>query len=195
MCDTQNNGKGGYPWCGNRELQGTADGFQYYVGSKLRIEWTVQHGVGANANSISNVILQYSCDSEASTTDANKFYRAMPGIRDGYPTGALGEADNNNPGQYKRATFTSRQQNEDGTNTIPCPSSVGCPAPNFGDANLDNTASAYLAFFNDNKTTAAADGNGNFVRLNSGSMRRSSTTVTFASIDPGTKVCTLRIKS
>jgi hypothetical protein len=168
MCDTQNNAKGGYPWCGNRELKGTADGFQYYVGSKLRIEWTVQHGVGANANSLSNVIIQYSCDSEASATDSDKYIRSMPRLRDGYPTGALAESDNNNPNQYKQATFVSRQQNEAGTNTIPCPSSVGCPGPNFGDTNLDNTAAAYLAFYNDNTTTAAADGNGNFVPVEFG---------------------------
>jgi hypothetical protein len=92
----------------------------------------------------------------------------MAGIRDGYPTGALAESDKNNPGQYKQATFISRQQNEDGTKTIPCPSSIGCPEPNFGDTSLDNTEAAYLAFYNDNKTTDAADGNAKFVPVEFG---------------------------
>lgn len=130
MCDTQNNDKGGYPWCGNASLTGATDGYQFYAGSIMRIEWTNQHSCGPNSNAWCNVILQYSCDStnDGNTNAANLNYRAMPNIRDGWPTGPLTDSDGNqnNAGQYYRATFNSTGQNTDGTNTIPCPSGDGC---------------------------------------------------------------------
>lgn len=43
----------------------------YYAGSKLTLEWTNQHGAGANPNVHSEVIIQYLCDDVA------------PGLRDG----------------------------------------------------------------------------------------------------------------
>jgi hypothetical protein len=39
LCDTQNNARGGYPWCGDRQVQGTSDGYYFYTGSVMTTEW------------------------------------------------------------------------------------------------------------------------------------------------------------
>ena len=43
LFDSQNNGKGGYPWRGDRELANAPDAMKYTEGSTLRVEWTAQH--------------------------------------------------------------------------------------------------------------------------------------------------------
>ena len=49
----------------------------YYAGSHLTLEWTNQHGAGANPNVHSEIIIQYLCDDTA------------PGVRDGILIGHL----------------------------------------------------------------------------------------------------------
>jgi len=176
LYDTQNNAKGGVPWCGNRELQGKWDGFRFYTGSVIKFEWTSQHGQGPDSNVDAQAIIQIACDGQAGSTTAEKYAAAgdpnwkyytqigapaggVPDAtvraRDGYPTGALAESDANNAGQYVQATFQSAGQNGDGTNTIPCPSSIGCQGPNFGGTSLDTDSTQYLAWY-DNMTAANA---------------------------------------
>jgi len=72
LFDSQNNGKGGYPWRGDPKTQ-TSDPVTYYVGSKLRVEWTSQHGCGANPNLHCELVIQAACED------------TMPAVRDGYP--------------------------------------------------------------------------------------------------------------
>lgn len=55
MCDTQNNGKGGYAW---------GPKMYYYAGSQLMVEWTNQHGCGPDSkqrNVHCELVLQYTC--------------------------------------------------------------------------------------------------------------------------------------
>lgn len=167
LFDSQNNAKGGVPWCGDRELIGKWDGFRFYTGSTIRFEWTAQHGAGPNNDVDAQVIIQAGCDKLVGSTsqadfdnvgDAwNKYWLQlgppsnMP--RDGYPTGALAESDANNAGQYKQATFTSAGQNGDGTNTVPAPASLGIQAPNFGGTALDTNPAVFMAFY-DNLTAS-----------------------------------------
>jgi len=107
LFDSQNNDKGGYPWRGDRELQGQADPMNYYEGSSLRMEWTNQHACGGDDSTYCVLTLQYSCEND------------LPGIRDGYPTGALNDADANNNDYdppYMKASF--QNNNNDGTTRI-----------------------------------------------------------------------------
>jgi len=79
------------------------------------------------------VIIQYGCED------------TLNHLRDGYPSddSPLTASDNNNAGYFK-ATFTDNSA--DGTDRIPCPSTVtGCQG-NFGDS-LDTNAAQYLAFY------------------------------------------------
>lgn len=92
--------QGGYPWRGNRRARGEPDPMVYYEGSKLRLEWTMQHACGSNPNVHCQVIVQYACED------------TMPSLRDGYPTGDLAELADG----YRHATFTSN--NAAGTTTI-----------------------------------------------------------------------------
>jgi hypothetical protein len=171
--DSQNNAKGGYAWQGDRELIGMWDGPQWYAGSDLRIEWTLQHAAGPNADVDAQLVIQASCDSPHGTTvdaikaktgdDMAEWYAHIGGnyLRDGYPTGPLEDADNNNAGQYQRASFQSQGQNDDGTQTIPCAASVGaggCPGPNFNDADMDNTPDKYNAFYMSDASTGGITG-------------------------------------
>lgn len=137
--DTQNNAAGGYPYCGNASTVGDTDGLELYVGSMLRIEWTVQHSCGPDADALCTVVLQYACDD------------TMPHIRDGYPSGDVVQSDGANPGYFK-AEFQDTKQNNDGTNRIPCPSSVSGCSGSFGDA-LDTDEDLYMAFFNGEDTS------------------------------------------
>lgn len=60
----------------------------YYVGSKLPIEWTAQHGCGTNPKEHCEMILQYACED---TLDANQEFRFEEYVgapRDGIPRGA-----------------------------------------------------------------------------------------------------------
>jgi hypothetical protein len=130
MMDSQNNGKGGYPWAGNATST-SGDPMIYYVGSILPIEWTLQHSCGPGSNAWCNVIVQYACED------------TMPNLRDGYPQGDVVISDNQNPEFYLKRLFASAQQDEeDGTNTIPCPNANrqgwNCPNPNFNDAQLND---------------------------------------------------------
>jgi hypothetical protein len=73
LFDSQNNAKGGYACpraVGGPET--VTPRMYYYVGSKLKIEWTSQHSCG-NPNNNCEVVLQYMCADSA------------PGLRDGTP--------------------------------------------------------------------------------------------------------------
>jgi hypothetical protein len=155
LFDSQNNAKGGYPWPGNATWT-VADPLTLYVGSVLHVEWTLQHSCGPDSNAWCNVILQYMCN------DTN------PYIRDGYPTGVIAMSDTTqNNGEYDAygywlRTFVSQGQNQDGTNTIPCPSNlptnVGCPGPNFG-TSLDSGPMASLeSFYSGQAVTSTQSG-------------------------------------
>jgi hypothetical protein len=50
---------------------------EYYEGSELRIEWTMQHGCGRNPLLHCNMVLQYACED----------HPHMTGLRDGKTTG------------------------------------------------------------------------------------------------------------
>jgi hypothetical protein len=71
LCDTQNNGKGGYCW---------GPPMSFYEGSYLVIEWTAQHGCG-NPRLECNIVIQYMCTSD---TDAETVR-----IRDGTTTDTI----------------------------------------------------------------------------------------------------------
>lgn len=110
LFDSQNNAAGGYAWRGDATST-TADPITYYHGSKLRIEWTLQHQCGSGDVNKQNVhcqlIMQYACEND------------MNALRDGYPEGNIVASDNNNAG-YQRRAFSGRGgQNDDGTNRIP----------------------------------------------------------------------------
>merc|ERR1711916_298853 len=53
LFDSQNNDRGGY----------NVGSLFYYVGSVVTLEWTNQHGGGANGKTHSDLIIQYMCDS------------------------------------------------------------------------------------------------------------------------------------
>lgn len=73
LFDSQNNAKGGYQW---------GDTMTYYEGSLLQIEWTVQHGCGADHPNVDcNMVLQYMCG---------------PWIRDGTEQGTPNTIGTNN---------------------------------------------------------------------------------------------------
>lgn len=69
LFDSQNNAKGGY-------CRGPA--MDFYAGSNLQIDWTVQHGCGRSYVSMCNMVVQYMCQ----TSDADDYHR----IRDGTTT-------------------------------------------------------------------------------------------------------------
>ncbi|GAB5361023.1 hypothetical protein AAMO2058_000678800 [Amorphochlora amoebiformis] len=115
LFDSQNNGKGGYPWRGDATVK-TADPLTYYVGSKLRIEWTVQHSCGANPNIHCELVIQAGCSD------------SMPALRDGYPqsnncwdSNSLGQGGQDNINCGTKGKFIARkfQFNNEGTSTIP----------------------------------------------------------------------------
>jgi len=72
LFDSQNNAKGGY--CIGPQMQ-------FYEGSQLSVEWTVQHGCGSNPKLICNMVLQYMCGS----SEADPLVR----IRDGVTTDTI----------------------------------------------------------------------------------------------------------
>ncbi|KAI9091555.1 hypothetical protein DFS34DRAFT_323892 [Phlyctochytrium arcticum] len=89
LFDSQNNAAGGYQVgdacdgpcqkIATQEYDDTVPGarkgvMQFYEGSELQIEWTNQHGCGANSRLHCNVVLQYMCEDTA------------PGLRDGTTT-------------------------------------------------------------------------------------------------------------
>ena len=124
LFDSQNNGKGGYPWRGNPVVNSMADPITYVSGSELEIKWTDQHGCGDNPSTHCTVVLQYACEN------------TMPGLRDGFPTGGTQDqpdGGNYNPA-YRQGTFQNNGQNQDGTNTIPDDlTGAGCVAKETGD--------------------------------------------------------------
>ncbi|KNC99755.1 uncharacterized protein SPPG_05133 [Spizellomyces punctatus DAOM BR117] len=102
LFDSQNNGNGGYqagddcttPCQDNNQnydanaagaLQGV---MQFYEGSELQVEWTNQHGCGANPRLHCNLVLQYMCEDSA------------PGLRDGLTTNTI--VENPNDPQFMR---------------------------------------------------------------------------------------------
>jgi hypothetical protein len=108
LFDSQNSGTGGYPWAGDPTHLGEPDPVTYYHGSILRIQWTQQHGCGANEHSDCTVIIQYGCESD------------MPGLRDGYPMGDIVDSDPNSSDYYKLRQFAGFSgQNAAGTQAIP----------------------------------------------------------------------------
>jgi hypothetical protein len=122
LFDSQNNDKGGYPWQGDRTASGALgrapDPMTYYVGSTLQTEWTIQHGCGDNPSTTCDLVIQYACED------------TLPGLRDGWPTGGLTEAD---PGAatagkasgwetraFKNNVGKSPEFGGDGTDRISC---------------------------------------------------------------------------
>jgi len=89
LFDSQNNAAGGYACpraVGGPETE--TKRMYYYVGSKLKIEWTSQHSCG-NPNNNCDVIFQYSCVEQ------------MPGLRDGTPTNQNDDATDSLTAQNK----------------------------------------------------------------------------------------------
>ena len=132
LFDSQNNGNGGYPWRGDREVTNAADPMVYYEGSDLAMDWTLQHACGADPSTYCQVVIQYACEEYSSAaqlvaTGPNADDRIgvanSAGLRDGYPSGPQADAGGNNGQnnaniQYKKATFTVNG-NAAGTDTIP----------------------------------------------------------------------------
>ena len=54
LMDTQNNGKGGYGYGGDKD--NVADNLKYMVGSELTMEWTSQHSCGGPNNQCDIII-------------------------------------------------------------------------------------------------------------------------------------------
>jgi len=136
LFDTQNNAKGGYPWRGDPKKKNIDDGMIFTTGSEVHIKWTNQHGCGANPTTHCTTVIQVGCDGTAKRdgTAYTKEEReepdysggTLPGIRDGYPTGAVqtqangqNDNDNNKEPKYLERIFQNAGQNQDGTNTIP----------------------------------------------------------------------------
>ena len=71
LFDSQNNNRGGY--------NVGVDSLTYVEGSKLQIEWTLQHACGAGSGVHCEVIIQYACDDQ---------------IRDGDITATIPESEN-----------------------------------------------------------------------------------------------------
>lgn len=105
LFDSQNNGKGGYPWRGDRTLNGSPDPLVYYEGSELNLEWTVQHGCGPSTKTSCMINIQLGTEF------------TMSGLRDGYPSGGLQDVPGNNNDGREEGKFNTN--NQDGTNTIP----------------------------------------------------------------------------
>lgn len=122
MFDSQNNGNGGYPWRGDATTVAGPDPLGYMEGSVLELKWTQQHACGrplepgSTETTHCNIVIQYACEGDT-----------LPGLRDGYPTGATqtqannngNNDDNNQAPQYLERIFQNNNQNQDGTNTIP----------------------------------------------------------------------------
>jgi len=124
LFDSQNNGKGGYPWRGSSRVRAAPDPLTYFSGSVLRIEWTSQHGASGNPNVVGDYVIQYGCDTIAdnlrTSTRAADSGATLPGLRDGYPDSATEEeVDGNNPGYLQRRFSGEAGQNQQGTSTIP----------------------------------------------------------------------------
>jgi len=79
LFNSQNNAKGGYCW---------GPALTYYASSRLSIEWTAQHGCGANPRMYCNMVIQYMCEDK----DADAFHK----IRDGTTTDTIPD-DSNGP--------------------------------------------------------------------------------------------------
>jgi hypothetical protein len=77
LFDSQNNAKGGY--C-------VGPAMSYYAGSLLSVEWTNQHGCGANPKLYCNLVIQYMCsESDAAATAL---------VRDGTTTDTITNDEN-----------------------------------------------------------------------------------------------------
>ncbi|GAB5366596.1 hypothetical protein AAMO2058_001156800 [Amorphochlora amoebiformis] len=121
LFDSQNNGKGGYAWRGDPTGKGVGDPITYYVGSKLRVEWTNQHACGGNPDIHCELVIQYACDD------------TLPGLRDGYPNSDecydSSQNNQNTPApcvSNNRTTWAARKfvrAGAEGTNQIPNPNS------------------------------------------------------------------------
>jgi len=108
LFDSQNNAKGGYA-C-PRAVAGQAADAQtqtmyYYVGEKIPLEWTNQHGGGDNKNLHSEVVLQYAC---TDTLDPAGDFNAADGTvgtpRDGIPQDGNDAATDQIPDNIASAT-------------------------------------------------------------------------------------------
>ena len=108
LFDSQNNAKGGYA-CPRAVAGQNADQqtqkMYYYVGEKLPLEWTNQHGGGDNKNLHSEVILQYAC---TDTLDPTGKFNAADGTvgtpRDGIPQDGNDAATDQIPNNEAAAT-------------------------------------------------------------------------------------------
>jgi hypothetical protein len=72
LFDSQNNAKGGYCW---------GPEMTFYERSLLSVEWTTQHGCGANPKLVCNIVIQYMC----TANDADLLTR----VRDGATTNTI----------------------------------------------------------------------------------------------------------
>ena len=117
LFDSQNNAKGGYACpravggpnapASPTETSETNQKMYYYVGEKLPIEWTNQHGAGDNKNLQSEIVLQYAC---SDTLDPENVFMAQPNDIVGTPRDGI-----------------PRDGNDAATNTIPNNAADGVP--------------------------------------------------------------------
>lgn len=115
LFDSQNNNQGGYACRGDPAFtvneQPAQDHQIFYAGSRLRIEWTSQHGGGGNSKTVSQTILQTACED------------TLPGLRDPVAQGEIIDAANGQTeGQFFKRAFI--HNNEQGTASIPNPDEI-----------------------------------------------------------------------
>lgn len=104
LFDSQNNAKGGYA-C-PRAVGGPiimTPKMYYYVGSKLPIEWTSQHGCGSNPKEICQAIIQYACEDTLDPTQEFRSGSYVGAPRDGTPTDAADDATDTIPATVEAA--------------------------------------------------------------------------------------------
>ena len=108
LFDSQNNAKGGYACpraVGGQAAAAQTPNMYYYVGEKIPLEWTNQHGGGDNKNLHSEVVLQYAC---TDTLDPTGQFNAADGTvgtpRDGIPQDGNDAATDQIPDNVDSAT-------------------------------------------------------------------------------------------
>ena len=104
LFDSQNNAKGGYA-C-PRAVGGPiimTPMMYYYVGSKLPIEWTAQHGCGSNPKEICQAVIQYACEDTLDPTGKFRSGSFVGAPRDGTPTDAADDATDTIPATQEAA--------------------------------------------------------------------------------------------
>jgi len=103
--DTQNNAKGGYA-C-PRAVGGpdvVTPKMYYYVGEKVLLEWTNQHGSGSNDKLHTDIIWQYACEDTLDPTGRFRSGDIVATPRDGIPTSGNDDATDTIPDNEADAT-------------------------------------------------------------------------------------------